>query len=110
MSGLTLGYFIERFGMEDSLISGSIPTEIGDVSKLGKTIFRGVVLQLVDIHNPLTTMKLDSEFLNLDNTIVNSTLPSEIGKLSMLEEIHLLSTVLTGTLPSNMANLRSLGE
>ena len=48
--------------------------------------------------------------LNLDNTIVNSTLPSEIGKLSFLEEMRLLSTMLIGTLPSELANLRNLGE
>jgi hypothetical protein len=47
-------------------------------------------------------------FLFLDGNTLTGTMPSEIGKMTMLQEIHLVNNRLSGYLPTEIGNLENL--
>jgi hypothetical protein len=48
--------------------------------------------------------------LNLNDNVLNGTIPTELGLLSNLTELDLESNQLTGTIPTSLASLPLLGK
>ncbi len=74
--------FVLWIDLFDNNLSGNIPAEIGDFSKL--------------------------RFLQLCYNTISGSIPSEIGKLKALEQLYLFDNQLTGTLPGEIATLTNL--
>ena len=74
-------HFTERLDLSKNYFSGSIPNIGGNL----KSIF-------------------------LNSNVISSTIPSRIGNLISLEELHLYDNNLRGTLPTDIANLRNLSQ
>ncbi len=83
-SGITLdsdGYVTEIF-LNNRNLTGPLPTEIGDFSRLEK--------------------------LQIDNNNINGSIPSSIGNLSTLEVCFIDDNELVGDIPESMGDLNSL--
>ncbi len=74
--------YVVVINLPDNNLSGNIPAEIGDLSKL--------------------------RFLQLCYDAINGSIPPEIGKLKALEQLYLFYNQLTGTLPAEIAGLTNL--
>ena len=68
--------------LSNNLLSGSIPTSIGQLANL--------------------------ESLQLFNNILSGSIPGEIGDIPDLEQLLISGNLLTGELPQNLANLTNL--
>ena len=96
-------------GLGDSGLTGTIPTELGDLSSLtglylwGNQLTGQIPTELGDLTN-LTGMSLGGNELN-------GAIPTELGDLSSLEGLWLEENEFTGTIPTelgSLANLRGL--
>jgi Leucine-rich repeat (LRR) protein len=76
------GGHVSELYLHSNELTGSIPTEIGNLSNLG--------------------------YLYLNNNELTGTIPTELGNLSNLKYLHLYSNKLTGTIPSELGNLSQL--
>ena len=74
--------YVVVINLPDNNLSGNIPAEIGDFSKL--------------------------RFLQLCYDAISGSIPPEIGKLKALEQLYLFYNQLTGTLPGEIAGLTNL--
>ena len=73
---------VTKIELNKNDLSGTLPLELGDLSKL--------------------------QSLKLRSNDLSGTLPSELGDLSNLQWLELRSNDLSGTLPSDLSNLRDL--
>ncbi|KAJ3677173.1 hypothetical protein LUZ60_002897 [Juncus effusus] len=69
--------------LEDNMITGSIPPDIGDLYNL--------------------------TLLNLSSNLIGGTIPSSIGNLLKMERLILSNNSLTGVIPVEIGNLSSIG-
>ncbi|MEN8218677.1 MAG: leucine-rich repeat domain-containing protein [Pseudomonadota bacterium] len=100
------GGHVSRLSLRDNQLTGSIPSELGNLSNLSD-------LHLSD--NELTG-SIPSELgnlsnlsdLNLSDNELTGSIPSELGNLSNLRYLHLSSNELTGSIPSELGNLSNL--
>ena len=69
--------------LNGNVLTGTVPAELGDLTRLGR--------------------------LQLDNNVLSESLPPDIGRLANLRELGLSNNLeMSGTLPSNLTNLREL--
>tara|TARA_B100001250_G_scaffold401493_1_gene413430 strand:- start:438 stop:2357 length:1920 start_codon:yes stop_codon:yes gene_type:complete len=68
--------------LEDYELTGSIPSEIGNLTNL--------------------------TYLNLEDNLLTGSIPSEIGNLTNLFELNLIGNQLTGVIPQSICNLTNL--
>ncbi|MEN8218853.1 MAG: Calx-beta domain-containing protein, partial [Pseudomonadota bacterium] len=89
-------------------LTGSIPTEMGNLSNLTR----------LDLGDNSLTGSIPTEMGNLtnltelslsDNSLTGS-IPTEMGNLTNLTELSLSDNSLTGTIPTEMGNLTNLGS
>ena len=96
---------VRELGLEDNGLAGTLPPEIGNLSRLRTVVFWGNVLTGPV---PRALWSLPLELVALTGNQVTGTLPSEVGDLNDLSFIDLGWTAMTGPLPASMTNL-SLG-
>ncbi|XP_062095201.1 probable LRR receptor-like serine/threonine-protein kinase At3g47570 [Humulus lupulus] len=105
---LDLSYCLElrELDLEDTILTGFIPKELGSLTKL----FR-INLQTNNLTGeiPPTLANISSleEFNVIDNTLVG-TVPKEFGKLEMLKVFAVGSNDLSGMIPPSLYNISSL--
>ena len=73
---------VVRLRLEDNNLSGSIPPELGNLTRL--------------------------EWLRLEDNNLSGSIPPELGNLSRLESLHLNGNNLTGSIPPALGNLTKL--
>ncbi len=87
-------------------LSGSIPTQIGDLASLTSlnldrnSLSGSIPAEIGDLAS-LTS-------LNLDRNSLSGSIPAEIGDLASLTSLDLASNGLSGSIPSSLGNLTSL--
>ena len=86
-------------------MSGSIPTTVGYYTDLGKRLQE----KLYDPkqRRPLTSLP-ESVHLWLKNSIIDGSIPSELGSCTQLEFLSLTNNFLTGSLATELGNLSRL--
>jgi Leucine-rich repeat (LRR) protein len=87
-------------------LSGTIPSELGQLSKLVYLILNNNHLTgtIPSVLGQLSKL----EFLYLHNNQLTGTIPSEIGQLSNLAGLILADNQLSGTIPSKLGQLTQL--
>ena len=89
-------------------LTGSIPTELGNLSNLSILEFAAndltgsIPAELGDL--------LSLVALSLGDNDLSSGIPAELGNLSSLEQLYLSYTSLGGTIPAELGNLSNLKE
>lgn len=114
--------------VKENSLTGSIATEIGQLSNLGKFIIvvaygpatatqlcTLVIEHLLANSNGLTGsiptelgLNTNLVILNFSTNLMRSEIPPELGQLTMLESLNLAAARVVGTLPTELGNLRSL--
>lgn len=77
--------FSKALGLDDNFISGSIPTEIGLLTRLNSF---GLVSNFLTGTIPTEIFMASVRSLNLARNLLNGTLSTEIGLLSNLGKWH----------------------
>ena len=88
-------------------LSGPIPTEIGHLTKLGKSLVTDFFIVLLQIS--YTSFLLQAR-LFLSQNLLTGTIPSVIGELGNLVQLNFAQQDLTGTIPSELVLLTNLGK
>ena len=92
--------------LADQLLAGSIPAELGNLSKLTS----------LSLHDNALTGSIPAELgnlssltsLSLSNNALTGSIPAELGNLSSLTSLSLHDNALTGSIPAELGNLSSL--
>jgi hypothetical protein len=122
----------ETIDIANNAFTGSIPTEISRLSRLGKLVWtdwsikgfsrsysRFVVAEVLGLADnsfggtlPTVLGNLPLQILTTSqNTrMIKGTIPTELGLLKSLRYLLLDSGALTGTIPTELGNLRSAGK
>jgi len=108
---------ISRIAVELSLsvnrLSGTVPFEVGNLSKLGK-IFISNSIHGTKFDPKLLTSSVHHcfflEYLFLANNEIIGTIPFEISMLTNLKEAHLFKNQLEGSIPDGFIDLRTLSK
>lgn len=87
-------------------LAGSIPAELGDLSKL--VILSLPFNQLTGAIPPELGRLSDLLFLNLFGNRLTGAIPPELGELSRLTTLQLTSNQLTGSIPPELGSLAEL--
>jgi len=98
--------FVKILNLNINYLTGSIPAEIGNLTKLEQLYLD--INQLtgsipVEIGN-LTQL----QYLNLARNQLTGSIPVEIGNLTQLKVLHLVRNQLTGSIPAEIGNLTQL--
>ena len=96
---------VSGLGLEDNGLAGTLPPEIGNLSRLRTVVFWGNVLTGPV---PAALWSLPLELVALPGNQVTGTLPPQVGELADLSFLDLGWTAMTGALPQSMTNLASL--
>ena len=119
---------LELLQLPDNGLRGSIPPELGVLTKLDRldlsnNQLTGPVIEWTDnsldrlyLHNNQLTGPIPSElgnlssldYLYLHNNQLTGPIPSELGNASSLDYLYLHNNQLTGPIPSELTNLSSL--
>ncbi|GAF91501.1 unnamed protein product, partial [marine sediment metagenome] len=92
--------------LPNNQLSGSIPTELGSLSILGG-LFLGNNQLSGSVPPELGNLN-SLEYLILENNQLSGSIPIELGSLSNLEYLWLYNNQLSGNIPAQIANLTSL--
>ena len=114
----------------NSLLSGQIPPELGNLTALEELVLDNnqlngeippelsnlVNLEYMSLGNNLLTGEIPAwlgnltglEFLNLDRNQLNGEIPHELGNLTALKRLYLGSNQLTGGIPAELGSLTAL--
>ena len=97
---------LERLDLRWNELSGTIPSELGDLSSLEQLDLRGNELSgtIPSELGDLSSLRV----LYLSRNELSGTIPSELGNLSSLEQLDLYHNELSGTIPSELGELSSL--
>ncbi len=105
--GITVsGDRVTQIQLSSNSLTGSVPTDIGDIESLTK----------LDLYNNSLSGSIPAELGNLTNLtdlLVNmnslsGSIPSELGNLTNLENLRLDVNSLSGSIPSELGNLTNL--
>ena len=88
-------------------LTGTIPSELGNLSNLKRLDFRlnNLTGTIPSELGDLGSLLLE---LSLNRNQLTGTIPSELGKLDSLLDLYLSRNELTGTIPSELGDLSSL--
>ena len=124
------GGFVTKVGLYSNQLSGSIPTELGNLTNLAllslnsNQLSGSIPPQLGNLTN-LTFLALGSNqlsgsippelgnltnlmFFNLDSNQLSGSIPPQLGSLTNLTFLHLNSNQLSGSIPPELGNLTNL--
>jgi len=108
MSKLNLSCFPNLVGLDLSVtgLHGSIPVEIGTLSKLTYLYlsYNNLTGTIPSTLGNLTNL----EYLFLDSNQINGSIPPELGNMKNLTFLYLLNNNLNGPIPSTLGNLTNL--
>jgi Leucine-rich repeat (LRR) protein len=99
---------LTRLSLSSNKLTGTIPTELGNLSNLTRLSLSSnqltgtIPTELGNLSN-LTRLSLSSNQLT-------GTIPTELGNLSQLEYLRLSFNELTGTIPTELGNLSNLTD
>lgn len=101
---------VEYLYMDGNLLTGSLPTEMGSLTELRE----------LDIHDTLISGSLPDEFftglgeylnvLDLSSSQFSGTLTTQLGSLSTVDWLLISDNQFTGTIPSEVGRMRSLNR
>ncbi|KAK6246066.1 hypothetical protein SCA6_009156 [Theobroma cacao] len=95
-----------RLELRKNLLFGTIPSYIGNLSKL---FFLDLAYNGLSGSIPSEQSLFSSlGHISLDHNNISGTIPQEIGKLRSLSQLILHENKLTGNIPSSMGNLSNL--
>ncbi|KAJ4707478.1 putative Receptor protein kinase [Melia azedarach] len=97
---------LELLNLQKNNISGSIPSQIGSLSKLRQLYLR--VNHLTGVVPKEIGRLRNLELLILSRNNLNGPIPSSIGNLTNLKNLVLESNNLNGLLPPEVGNLKNL--
>jgi len=99
---------LKEIRLYDNYLSGVVPSEIGNLNRLEvlDVEFNFLAQLLPETLSQLTSLK---ELL-LDRNLLVGDLPSEFGKLSRLETFYVFLNALSGSLPTEFGNLSNLRD
>jgi len=128
--GLNAEGCVNYLNLNNNNLSGSIPSDLGNLSKLNSLQLRrnqltGSIPSALGNLSNLTFLNLfDNQlsgsipsqlgnlsnltFLNLSTNQLSGSIPSSLGNLSNLTTLYLTSNQLTGSIPSSLGNLSNL--
>jgi Leucine-rich repeat (LRR) protein len=105
--GVTVsGDHVSHIDLDSNQLSGSIPSQLGNLSKLERLsltanpLSGGIPSQLGNLSNLLE--------LDLGGNLLSGSIPSQLGNLSKLEKLYLGFNQLSGSIPSELGNLNNL--
>ena len=126
------GNTVTSIALPQNNLTGTIPSELGNLSNLKRLDFRannltGTIpselgdlgsLQQLNLRANNLTGTIPSELGKLDSLLdlflsineLTGTIPSELGKLDSLLDLFLSRNDLTGTIPSELGNLSNLEQ
>ncbi|GAY69411.1 hypothetical protein CUMW_271760 [Citrus unshiu] len=99
---------LKSLDLWNNSLSGSIPPQIGSLSKLKCLYLHGNNLTGTIPKEIGSLRNLEMPFLSSNN--LNGIIPKEIGSLRNLRGLFLYSNKLSGVLPQEIGNLKSLTE
>ncbi|CAJ1951672.1 unnamed protein product [Cylindrotheca closterium] len=100
------GMVLGEVTINRNLLSGTIPSEIGNLSSLGLADLSANALW-GEIPSEVGKLSALSE-LFLENNRFSGTVSTEVGRLSSLKYLWLFNNTFSGTLPSEVGNLSAL--
>jgi hypothetical protein len=123
------GGHVSGLELENNQLTGSIPTELGNLTNLEELwlsynqLTGSIPSELGNLGN-LTLLNLNSNqltgsiptelgnlrYLWLNNNQLTGSIPTELGNLSNLRYLWLNNNQLTGTIPTELGNLTNLGS
>ncbi|MBO1351939.1 MAG: leucine-rich repeat domain-containing protein [Hormoscilla sp. GUM202] len=107
--GLTVeGKRVTGINLDDNNLSGTLPSELGDLSNLQHLWLNNNSLSgtLPSELGSLTNLQV----LHLDNDDLSGTLPSELGSLGNVQDLELDHNSVSGTLPSELGSLGNVQD
>ncbi len=97
---------VTRLGLPGNNLSGSIPSELSDLSNLTSLSLYDNALS-GPIPSELSNLS-NLRGLSLGNNALSGSIPSELGNLSNLTSLSLYGNALSGSIPSELGNLSNL--
>jgi len=97
---------LEFLQLRNNQLSGSIPPQIGDLSNLRQLTLQSNNLS-GEISVELTTLS-QLEILRLTNNELDGPIPAEIGNLTNLQKLELSGNALSGSIPPQIGDLVNL--
>ena len=97
---------VSRLNLDDNLLSGVIPTQLGSLNNLetldlsDNRLRDAIPTELGSLNNLVT--------LDLSENRLNGAIPTELGNLNNLRTLNLSDNRLSGNVPSELSSLRNL--
>lgn len=102
---LTFVHQVEISIGENHQMEGTMPTELGLLTDLGK------LAETTSLEQPYhKLMMISIEVLFLSFTQLGGTIPSEIGQLQLLRRFRVNACNLVGTIPNELMRATNLGK
>ena len=102
------GGYVERLILSSNQLSGSIPAELANLSRLQYLYLSSN--QLTGNIPPELGNLSNLQYLHMPTNQLSGSIPPELGDLSNLLLLHLSSNGLSGSIPPELGNLSSLGS
>ena len=102
------GEYLTTLDLHDNQLSGSLPPELGNLSRLWSLdLFNN---QLSGSIPPQLHNMSYLEHLHLDGNLLSGFIPPELGNFSSLRVLTISNNQLSGSIPSELGNLSNLNE